>query len=274
MRTYSKPLTILALVAALAVCTTVVAACGSSTQAEPQATAKPVIPPGQPVDEQVEVDTSLSTADQLIRHEYLAAAMRGVEAVTEAGQHLGIYAYFSKGLSHNLKLLDATVPTTNELAGIPRAEKVVPTKNAAESVLTEVLGLTKQRQPRVAQAMANLGHAREGTDVAGALASALEAAGGPEPSVVLTISDGEDLRFRGHYHESPKALAKRVMPLLPKARPHTSLVIAGVGGSTGGTPTPLTERLLATWKLICHHVEAQHCLIQPDLDLSRLFGGE
>ncbi len=228
---------------------------------------KTIVPPNGPVALDLGIDVSQTTADKTLRQQYLAAGMKAVQVVLDRGGRLSIAVFFSRGL-HPVSLLDAEVPTPDEVGGIARAQQVVPIREAAGAVLAEALGLA-QRRSEVAQALTGLGG--EGTDVAGSLAAGLVAADGQRNPVVVRLTDGIDAHWVGNLAASPQALTERIASDLPQVGPDVTVALVGIGGSAAGTGTDATERLLSAWRLTCRHTGAR-CYVAPDLDLSRLFG--
>jgi hypothetical protein len=241
------------------------AACGAGAGGGP--TGRPaIVPSGKPISLEELVDVSETTEAQDLRRQYLAAAMEGVEAVLLQGGSLSIDVFFSHGL-HPVVLLRTQVPTPGQASGVARAEKVIPIREAAETALGEALELGPRR-PEVAAALSGMGG--ESTDVAGALADALEEAEDAVDPVVLMITDGEDGRLTHHYGDPPGALAGLISPSLPRARPASVVGMFGIGASASGSATAMNRRLVAAWRLACAR-SGSRCLVSPSLEADRLF---
>jgi hypothetical protein len=250
--------------AALALCLGVVA-CGPTTTGAVGGNG--MLPSSGPVSLDLGVDVSQTTADETLRRQYLAAGMKAAQTVLDRGGHIAISVFFSSGL-HPVSLLDAEVPTPDEIGGITRAQRVVPIREAAVGILAEALEL-EPRRPEVAQALTGLGGA--GTDVAGSFAAGLAAVDSRSNPVVVRLTDGIDARWVGDLQATPQTLAERVGPVLPHTNQDVTVALVGIGDSVTGTSTRTTERLLAAWRLACQRTGA-HCYVAPDLDLSRLLG--
>jgi hypothetical protein len=262
MSKYIKPIIA---VAAVALCL-VLAACGLSPTETVDG--KTIVRPSDPISLDLGVDVSRTTADETLRRQYLAAGMKAVQAVLDRGGRLSLSVFFSRGL-HAVSLLDAPVPTPEEVGGVARAQQVVPIREAAASALAEALGLVPRR-PEVAEALIGLGG--NGTDVAGSLAAGLASVDGQPNPVVIRLTDGFDADWTGDLDASPQALADRIAPDLPRAGHDVTVALVGIGGSASGAGTDTTERLLAAWRLACQH-SATRCYVAPDLDLSRFIAG-
>jgi hypothetical protein len=255
MNKYTRAVTALAAAAIVIV----IAACGAARNSTGA-------PAERPVSLVERIDVSETTAAKALRQQYLEGAMQGVGAVLERGGSLSIGVFFSHGL-HPVELLKTPVPTPAEAAGVSRAEKILPIREAALAALEEALGLAPQR-PEVAESLAGMGG--ESTDVAGSLAGALDEDHGPGDPVVVVISDGEDARFTGRYDDRAGALAALVSPVLPKATASAQIGIFGVGATGGGISTVLNERLVKAWSEACHETGAR-CLVSPSIEPARLF---
>lgn len=261
MTKYTK-LTAAAIGAVLCLALTACASGSGATGDTPRA----IAPSTGPLFVDLKVDVSASTAEKPLRHQYLSTAMSAVEAAVQRGGRLSIAAFFSRGL-HPVELLNTPVPTPGEVGGVARAQQIIPIRNAAAGVLAEALGLARRR-PEVASALKGIGG--EATDVAGSFASGLAATHGQPDPVVVLLTDGEDAAFLGHYDSSPRSLAARIAPELPKVK-HVTVALLGIGGgSATGTSTRTTDRLLATWRLACAETGAR-CYVAPDLETNRLF---
>lgn len=262
MTKYIRPLFAVTVAAAIVALLT---ACGAATD-DPPAVRSAVSSTGQ-IDENLNIDDSASTETRSLRERYFDGAMKAVGAVLDQGGSLTIKAYFSRGL-HPAELLKTPVPTPAEASGVARAEKVIPIREAAETAIAEALGLAPRR-PEIAAALKGMGG--EGTDIAGALAGALEETRGGANPVVIAITDGDDARFTGHYGDSPRELAALVSPVLPQAAPGTVIGLVGIGATAAGTSTALNQRLTSAWRLVCEGVGAR-CVVSPSLDLGSLIG--
>lgn len=257
------PKTILA-IGAMALCLGL-AACGMS----PAGTVggKPIVPPDGPVSLDLGIDVSETTASKTLRQQYLAAGLEAAQAVLDRGGQLQVSVFFSRGL-HAVTLLDAPVPTPEEVGGVARAQEVVPIREAAGTALAEALGLAPRR-PEVADALAGLGGA--GTDVGGSLAAGLAATTGQPNPVIVRLTDGIDADWAGGLDAPPRVLAGRIASDLPHVGRDVTVALVGIGGTGDGIGTDATGRLLSAWRLACQTTGAR-CYVAPDLDLSRVLG--
>jgi hypothetical protein len=229
---------------------------------------KTIVPSSGPVSLDLGVDVSQTTADETLRKQYFAAGTQAVQVVLDRGGHLAVSVFFSRGL-HPVNLLDADVPTPEEVGGVARAQEVVPIREAAEGALAEALGLAP-RQPAVADALSGLGG--EGTDVAGSVSAGLAATSGQPNPVVIRLTDGIDADWSNGLGAPPKALAERVEADLPGSKHYATVGLVGIGGNAAGLSSGATERLLVAWRIACKRI-ATRCYVAPAPDLSRLIAG-
>lgn len=249
---------------ALVVCP-VSLACGSGQEEAADGIA--VVPASGMLGLDLGVDVSQTTADETLRRQYLVAGATAVQEVIDRGGRLRLSVFFSRGLQP-VTLIDADVPTPEELGGVARAQQLVPLREAATDALAEALGLVPRRS-RIAQALTGLGGS--GTDVAGSLAGGIAAVGGDGYTLVLRLSDGIDQRWTGDLDLPAEVLADRVAPVLPPAGGGVTVALVGIGATADGLSTGTTQRIIRAWRSACRRTGAR-CCVSPDPDLGRLFG--
>lgn len=225
-----------------------------------------MIPSSGPVSLDLGIDISRTTADDALRRQYLAAGATAVQEVIDRGGRLRLSVFFSRGLQP-VTLIDADVPTPEELGGVARAQQLVPLRESATDALAEALSLVPRR-PQIAQALTGLGGS--GTDVAGSLAGGIAPVGGGD-ILVLRLTDGIDQRWTGDLNLPADVLADRVAPVLPRAGGEVMVALVGIGATAEGLSTSATQRVMRAWRSACRRTGAR-CYVSPDLDLGRLFG--
>jgi hypothetical protein len=215
-----------------------------------------------PLDFKVFVDDSESRSSTPLIAQSMTDVGNAFELTLAAGG-----SFSAKAIRGDLASTDLVEPVLVPSPGgggdeIERSEKATQTRSEIEAAEKALVAAHKNHAAipglRGGSALADNLHQ--------ALASTDPASG--RHTVILVITDGFDDSLKGHLGESPKRLAMRLSKHLGPAKKGNAAVtvlIAGVGASSGGDSGATAYGLLSAWKTACERTGA-HCDVSTEVE--------